>query len=57
MFIFQKFYENSFFLYLWKKIFSRNSFFLNKNSKVFKTENRKFWAKQNHALFLIEDKF
>ena len=34
-----------------KKILSRNkSFFLNKNLKVFKIENRKFWAKQNHAL-------
>ena len=30
---------------------------MNKNSKVFETENWKFCAKQNHALFLIEDKF
>ena len=30
---------------------------MNKNSKVFETENWKFCAKQNHALFLIEGKF
>ena len=41
-----------------KNILSRNnSFFLNKNLKVFETENRKFWAKRNHASFLVEDKF
>ena len=60
MFISQRFYENGklFLPIFMVKILSRNnSFFLNKNSKVFETENRKFWAKQNHALFLIEDKF
>ena len=36
MFIFQRFYESYFFLYLRKNFFSRNSLFLNKNSKVFK---------------------
>ena len=30
---------------------------MNKNSKVFETENWKFCAKQKHALFVIEDKF
>ena len=47
-FIFKDFtkIESLFFQYLWKKIFSRNNtFFLNKNSKVFKTENGTFWAK------------
>ena len=34
-----------------------NSFFLNKNLKVFETENWTFWTKQNHVFFLIQKKF
>ena len=34
-----------------------NPFFLNKNLKVFETENWTIWTKQSHVLFLIQKKF
>ena len=34
-----------------------NSFFLNKNLKVFETENWTFRTKQSHVFFLIQKKF
>ena len=58
MFISQRFYKNSkLFLPIFMEKNTFNSFFLNKILKVFERENRKFWAKQKHGLFLIEDKF
>ena len=33
-----------------------NSFFLNKNLKVFETENWTIWTKQSHVFFLIQKK-
>ena len=54
-FIFQKFLQklkviSSYIFEIQEQLLSRNnSFFLNKNSKVFETENRMFWTKQNYA--------
>ena len=51
MFIFQNFLQklkviSSYIFEIQEQLLSRNnSFFLNKNSKVFETENRTFWTK------------